>query len=55
MLDDFIDRKAARVRLSNEMISELAQVPIAIAPAECRLSRSFLDECSYTATRFQDA
>src|SRR5437016_4364469 len=33
MVNYIVNRKAARVRLSNEMISQLAQVPIAIASA----------------------
>ena len=55
MFDNVIERETARVRFGNKMIGELAQVPIAIAPAERSFSGSFLDKCADAAARFQDA
>ena len=53
MLDHFIERKAARVRLGNKMIGELAQASIAVAPAEGSLGGPLMNKCSNASTRDQ--
>ena len=41
------------MRLGNEVIGELAQVPITIAPAEGRLGRPLVDKSAHSSTSLQ--